>query len=395
MLSLRDVDLDNKRVLIRADFNVPIENGKILDATRIDAAIPTIEYALRANARVRVTSHLGSPEPLTVDQDYLLRPVAEYLLEALSFPVHYCAEINWLESADPEPGQLLVCENTRFFPGELSNSEELSRKFANLCDVFIMDAFATSHRQHASTCGVAQYAPIACAGLLLEKELSSLEKIFTNPKHPVLAIVGGAKVSSKLGVLRNLLDKIDYLIVGGGIANTFLAAAGNAIGKSLYEAELVSEAKSLLAAAKQKKTEIILPEDAIDASECSATASPSIKTLPDITATDCILDIGPATALKYSNIIKKAKTILWGGPVGVFEIEQFAEGTKIIASAIATSSAFSVAGGGDTVAAINKFQDANNFSYISTGGSAFLSYLEGKTLPAIAALKSRSPQGTS
>ncbi|MDF3054368.1 MAG: pgk [Gammaproteobacteria bacterium] len=385
MLTLSDVSLQNKRVLIREDLNVPIENGKITSEVRLLAAIPTIEYCLHEGAAVMIASHLGRPEEGKADPALSLALVAEQLGHLLGHPVRF--EVNWLDGVEVEPGEVVVLENVRFNPGEKKNDSILAKKMAALCDVFVMDAFATAHRAEASTAGVASFAPIACAGPLLMKELNALEKAFFDPRRPLLAIVGGSKVSSKLTVLESVINIADQLIVGGGIANTFLAAAGFNIGKSLYEPDLIPEAKRLMALAKGKGAMIPIPTDVVTAKEFSKDASPSHKKVEDIEADDMILDIGPETAAYFAELVQKSRAILWNGPVGVFEWDAFAEGTKVLAEAISNSQAFSVAGGGDTIAAIEKYDIADRVSYISTGGGAFLSLLEGKQLPGISALK--------
>ena len=382
-----DLDLSGKRVLIRQDLNVPVKNGQVTSDIRIQASIPTIEKALAAGAAVMVLSHLGRPVEGEYDNASSLKPVADRLSTLLGKPVRL--EKDWLNGIDIKPGEVVLCENVRFNVGEEKNSDELGKKMAALCDVFVMDAFGTAHRAQASTHSVAKYAPVACAGPLLASELDALGKALKTPVKPLIAIVGGSKVSTKLTVLKSLSEKVDQLIVGGGIANTFIAAAGFPVGKSLYEADLIEEAQRLIAAAKKAGSDIPIPVDVVCAKEFSDTAIATIKNVQDVEADDLILDIGPVTAKQYAEIIKSAGTIVWNGPVGVFEIEQFSHGTQSMAKAIAESSAFSIAGGGDTLAAIDKYGINDQISYTSTGGGAFLEFLEGKELPAVAVLKSR------
>lgn len=388
ILKLSEVDLENKRVLIREDLNVPMEDGKITSDTRILAALPTIEYCLQKNAKVMVMSHLGRPKEGEYDAQFSLAPIAEYLGHLLAQSVHF--EKNWLNRVDITNHEVVVLENVRFNIGEKNNDPVLARKMAALCDVFVMDAFATAHRAEASTTGITQFAPIACAGPLLLKELDALGKALSHPKKPLLAIVGGSKVSSKLQVLASLLNKVDQLIVGGGIANTFIAAAGFNVGKSLYEPDLIPKAQELMNLAKNKGAMIPIPTDVVVAKTFEKNAQAYHRKITDIEPDDLILDIGHDTATTFAQYIQKANTILWNGPVGVFEWDAFAEGTKTISLAIANSTAFSIAGGGDTLAAIEKYQIDDKLSYISTGGGAFLEFLEGKKLPAIAALEARS-----
>jgi len=383
-----DLDLSGKRVLIRQDLNVPVKNGKVTSDIRIQASVPTIEKALAAGAAVMLLSHLGRPVEGQYDEASSLKPIAERLSELLGKPVRL--EKDWLDGIVIAPGEVVLCENVRFNVGEEKNSDELGKKMAALCDVFVMDAFGTAHRAQASTHSVAKFAPIVCAGPLLASELDALGKALETPAKPLVAIVGGSKVSTKLTVLKSLSEKVDQLIVGGGIANTFIAAAGFEVGKSLYEADLIEEAQRLIAAAKQAGSAIPIPVDVVCAKEFSETASATIKKVEDVEADDLILDIGPDTAKQYAELLKSAGTIVWNGPVGVFEIEQFSHGTQSLAKAIAESSAFSIAGGGDTLAAIDKYGINDQVSYTSTGGGAFLEFLEGKELPAVAILKSRS-----
>ncbi len=384
LLKMTDVDLANKKVLIREDFNVPMANGKITSDARLLAAIPTIELALKKNAKVILISHLGRPEEGQFDSSLSLEIVAKRLSELLKHPVRF--EKHWLEGVTLKSGEIILCENVRFNKGEKKNDEALAKKMAALCDVFVMDAFATAHRAEASTHGVAKFAPIACAGPLLNKELEALSSALENPKRPLIAIIGGSKVSTKLLVLKELVNKVDQLIVGGGIANTFLAASGFTVGQSLYEKELLDEARSLIALAKARDVMLYLPLDVIVAKEFSKDAKAEIKKLTDIASDDRILDVGPKTSELYADVLMKAGTILWNGPVGVFEFPAFAQGTEKLAHAIAQSPAFSLAGGGDTLAAIDQFGVADKISYISTGGGAFLEFVEGKQLPAVEVL---------
>lgn len=387
ILKMTEVDLRDKRVLIREDFNVPMSEGRITSDARILAALPTIKLALEANAKIILLSHLGRPTEGEFNNEFSLMPVAERLSQLLNRPVKFVS--NWLDGMVLNVGEIALCENVRMQVGEKKNDPKLAKKIASLCDVFVMDAFATAHRAEASTVGVAQFAPVARAGLLLAAELDALEKALEKPARPLVAIIGGSKVSTKLTVLDALINKVDKLIVGGGIANTFLAAEALPIGKSLYEADLINFAKSLLLTAKQKKVEILLPTDVIVAQEFSATAKPILKNINEVAANEMILDIGPNTQTIYADALAKAGTILWNGPVGVFEFDAFAEGTKSLAHAIAKSSAFSIAGGGDTLAAIEKYDIADDISYISTGGGAFLEFVEGKELPAVKILRER------
>ena len=383
-----DLDLSGKRVLIRQDLNVPVKNGVVTSDLRIQASVPTIEIALAAGAAVMLLSHLGRPVEGQYDEASSLKPVADQLAKLLGKPVRL--EKDWLEGITIAPGEVVLCENVRFNTGEEKNSDVLGQKMAALCDIFVMDAFGTAHRAQASTHSVAKFAPIACAGPLLASELDALGKALETPAKPLVAIVGGSKVSTKLTVLESLSEKVDQLIVGGGIANTFIAAAGFPVGKSLYEADLIPEAQRLIAAAKKAGSDIPIPVDVVCAKEFSDTAIATIKKVADVEDDDLILDIGPDTAKLYAELIKSAGTIVWNCPVGVFEIEQFSHGTQTLATAIAESSAFSIAGGGDTLAAIDKYNINDKVSYTSTGGGAFLEFLEGKELPAVAILKSRS-----
>ena len=391
VIKMTDLDLAGKRVLIRQDLNVPLKDGRVADDTRIRASLPTIEHALKAGARVMLMSHLGRPEEGVYDEKYSLRPVAEHLSGLLGREVRLVRD--YLDSP-PEvgEGEVVVLENVRFNKGEKKDDEALARKYAALCDVFVMDAFGTAHRAQASTHGVARFAPVACAGPLLAAELEALGKALEDPARPMVAIVGGSKVSTKLTVLDALSRKVDQLIVGGGIANTFIAAAGHPVGKSLYEQDLVAEAKRLMEQARAKGGEIPVPTDVVVAKEFSESAEAVTKPVDQVAEDEMILDIGPETAERYAGILKGAGTIVWNGPVGVFEFDQFAGGTRRLAEAIAASSAFSIAGGGDTLAAIAKFGVGDRISYISTGGGAFLEFLEGKKLPAVAVLEERAKQ---
>ena len=384
-ITLDDLDPANKKVLIRADFNVPVSGGVIQDDTRIRACLPTLERLLAAPAAIVLVSHLGRPKEGQYDDEFSLAPVAGHVSALLNREVRLASD--WEQGVSIRPGEVVMLENIRFMPGETKNSDELARNLAGLCDIYVNDAFATAHRAQASTYGVARYAPVACAGPLLLAEIDTLTKALDQPGRPMTAIVGGAKVSTKLTVLKNLVKKVDQLIVGGGIANTFLKAAGNAIGSSLHEADLVGAAAEILAYARDNDKEIPLPVDVVCAKNRAEAAQASTKTLSDIEADDLILDIGPETIEMNNRIVRSAATILWNGPVGVFEIEQFSAGTAALAGAVAASPALSIAGGGDTLSAIARFGVADRISCISTGGGAFLELLEGKTLPAIAALQ--------
>ncbi len=385
---MADLDLSGKRVLIRQDLNVPIKDGKVASDLRIKASIPTIKLALEKGAAVMVMSHLGRPTEGEFSEEFSLAPVADRMSELLEKPVRL--ERDWLDGVEVAPGEVVLCENVRFNKGEKKNDPELGKKMAALCDIFVMDAFGTAHRAQASTHSVAQFAPVACAGPLLSAELDALGKALEHPTKPLIAIVGGSKVSTKLTVLESLSQKVDQLIVGGGIANTFIVAAGYPVGKSLYEEDLVDEAKRLMAQAKANGSDIPVPVDVVCAKEFSETAEATIKNVADVAEDDMILDIGPETAKQYADIIHRAGTIVWNGPVGVFEIDQFGEGTKTVAMAIAESPAFSIAGGGDTLAAIDKYGINDRISYTSTGGGAFLEFLEGKKLPAVEILEQRA-----
>ncbi len=378
---MTDLDLSGQRVLIREDLNVPVKHGKVTSDARLRAALPTIQAARDAGAKVMLMSHLGRPTEGEPNEEFSLAPVAEHLGELLGRPVSLVKE--YLGKAlDLADGEVVLLENVRFNAGEKKDNEALARQYADLCDIFVMDAFGTAHRAQASTHGVARFAPVACAGPLLAKELDALEKALATPARPMAAIVGGSKVSTKLDVLTALSEKCDQLIVGGGIANTFIAAAGYKVGKSLHEADLIDQAKALMA-----KVEIPLPTDVVVATEFSDAAEAVVKPVDQVSDDEMILDIGPESAARLGGMLKDAGTILWNGPVGVFEIDQFGHGTEVISRAIAESPAFSIAGGGDTLAAIDKYAIADRVSYISTGGGAFLEYVEGKTLPAVAALE--------
>jgi phosphoglycerate kinase len=386
-LKMTDQNLSDKRVLIRVDFNVPVSGGKVTSDLRMQAALPTIKQALEQGAAVMVMSHLGRPAEGQYNAESSMQPVATHLSTLLNQTVRLAKD--WVDGIDITPGEVVMCENVRFNAGEKKNDAVLAKKMAALCDVFVMDAFGTAHRGQASTYGVAEYAPIACAGPLLDSELSALAKALDAPAKPVVAIVGGSKVSTKLTVLSALCEKVDQLVVGGGIANTFLAAAGHNVGASLYEADLVPEAARLMKVMADKGGIIPIPTDVVVASEFSADATATLKNAADVNDTDQILDVGPDTAQHLASIMAKAGTIVWNGPVGVFEFPSFAVGTKTLAQAIADSNAFSIAGGGDTLAAIDQFGITSQISYISTGGGAFLEFLEGKTLPAVAILEKR------
>ena len=388
ILRMADLDLAGKRVLIRQDLNVPVKDGKVTSDLRIQASVPTVKLALAGGAAVILMSHLGRPTEGEYDEESSLKPVAERYTELLGQPVRLVKD--WLEGVDIKAGEVVLCENVRFNKGEKKNNADLGRKLAALCDIFVMDAFGTAHRAEASTHSVAEQAKVACAGPLLAAELDALGKALEHPDRPLVAIVGGSKVSTKLTVLESLSSKVDQLIVGGGIANTFIAAAGYPVGKSLFEADLLDEAKRLIASAKQRGADIPIPVDVVVAKEFSETATATIKNVADVADDDLILDIGPETSKQYAKILEKAGTIVWNGPVGVFEFDQFGEGTKAISQAIATSPAFSIAGGGDTLAAIDKYGIADQVSYTSTGGGAFLEFLEGKELPAVAVLQARA-----
>ena len=387
VINMVDLDLAGKRVLIRQDLNVPLKEGAVADDTRIRASLATIKMALAAGAKVMLMSHLGRPTEGIYDAAFSLAPVASHLSRLLGQDVSL--EKDWLDGVDMDGKQVVLCENVRFNVGEKADDDSLSQKMAALCDVYVMDAFGTAHRAQASTHGVAKYAPVACAGPLLSGELAALGKALDNPARPMVAIVGGSKVSTKLTVLESLSKVVDQLIVGGGIANTFIAAAGHNVGKSLYEADLIETCNKLTAEAKGRGGDIPVPNDVVCGKEFSETADATLKAASDVVDDDMIFDIGPDSSAELAAILKTAGTIVWNGPVGVFEFDQFGEGTKAIAMAIAESDAFSIAGGGDTLAAVSKYNISNDVSYISTGGGAFLEFLEGKQLPAVVMLESR------
>ena len=388
MLAMQDLHLTGKRVIIREDFNVPLFEGHITNDTRIKAAIPTITAALHQGAAIILLSHLGRPHPGTVEPQLSLAPIANQLAKLLQKPVHFVP--NWLDGFHVQEGEIYLCENVRFLIGETTNDDALAKKMASLGDIFVMDAFGSAHRAHASTHGIARFIPVACAGPLLIQELAALKAATHHAATPLLAIIGGAKISSKLTLLTTLCQKFDYLICGGGIANTLLAATQNNVGRSLYESNLLPAAQEILMLARQNDCEIPLPIDVVVADQVSNTAHIQIKPISAVTHDDIILDIGPKTSNYYCDLIKQSRTIMWNGPVGVFEIEAFSHGTRSIATAIATHDAYSIAGGGDTIAALDKFGVYNTISYVSTGGGAFLEYLEGKNLPAIEILNQRA-----
>jgi phosphoglycerate kinase len=385
---MASLDLRGKRVLIREDLNVPIQDGAVSSDARIRAALPTIQAALSAKARVLVMSHLGRPEEGKYAEEFSLAPVAKRLAQLLGVPVPL--KRDWLEGVEVQPGEVVLLENVRFNKGEKKDSDDLARKMAALCDIYVMDAFGTAHRAEASTHGVAKFAPVACAGPLLVSELSALETALEKPARPLLAIVAGSKVSTKLTVLESLLGKVDQLIVGGGITNTFLAALGFNVGKSLYEPAMLDICKRLLEQSKKRGIVIPMPTDVVVATQLSARAEADVKPVAQVSDEEMILDIGPDSADAIAKLIASAGTILWNGPVGVFEFEQFGEGTRALAKAIARSKAFSLAGGGDTLAAIEKYGIEDSISYISTGGGAFLEFVEGKKLPAVEILEQRA-----
>jgi phosphoglycerate kinase len=382
-----DLKLADKRVLIREDLNVPLADGEVSSDARIRAALPTIQAALDAGAAVMLMSHLGRPTEGQPDAQYSLQPVARRLASLLRRDVPLLT--NWIDGVEIQPGAVVLLENVRFLAGEKACAAELARKMAALCDIFVMDAFGTAHRAQASTYGVAEYAPVACAGPLLVAELAALEKALSNPARPMVAVVGGSKVSTKLSVLDALANIVDTLIVGGGIANTFIAAAGQNVGKSLHEADMLDVARRLVTD-DSDRAEIPVPSDVVVATEFAATATATVRAVADVRDDELILDIGPATAAKFAEIIAAAGTVIWNGPVGVFEFDAFGDGTRVLAEAIAASPAFSIAGGGDTLAAIDKYGVADGISYISTGGGAFLEFVEGKTLPAVDILRRRA-----
>ncbi len=388
ILNMSDLELTGKRVLIREDLNVPVKDGKVTSDARLRAAMPTINAAVAAGAKVLVMSHLGRPTEGEYDAAFSLQPVVDYLAEHLAAPVRLATD--YLAGVEVAEGEVVILENVRFNKGEKKNDEALAKQYAALCDIYVMDAFGTAHRAQASTHGAGMFAPVACAGPLLAAELDALGKALENPARPLLAIVGGSKVSTKLTVLDSLSQKVNQLIVGGGIANTFIAAQGHAVGKSLYEADLVDEAKRLMQVANDNGGEIPVPVDVVVGEEFAEDAAAHLKDVDKVADGDMIFDIGPETSARLAQMIAKAGTIVWNGPVGVFEFDQFGEGTKAIAKAIANSDAFSIAGGGDTLAAVDKYGIADQVSYISTGGGAFLEFLEGKKLPAVAMLEQRA-----
>lgn len=388
MKLLKELPLAGQRVLIRQDLNVPLKNGEITSDKRIRASVPTLQYAVGAGAQVMIMSHLGRPTEGQPDAESSLAPVAARLSELLGQPVRLITD--YLQQAPQlSDGEVVLLENVRFNEGEKADDEALGQQYASLCDIYAMDAFGTAHRAQASTHQVGMHAPVACAGPLLAAELDALSVALDNPQRPLLAIVGGSKVSTKLTVLESLADKVDQLIVGGGIANNFIAAAGHEVGQSLHEPELISEAATLMRTAEARGASIPVPGDVVCAREFSAEAEATTRLTTDVESTDLILDIGPATADTYASLIRDAGTIVWNGPVGVFEFDAFSNGTRVLAEAVAASNAFSIAGGGDTLAAVDKYGIEDQVSYISTGGGAFLEFLEGKTLPAVAMLQSR------
>ena len=388
MLNMMELDLTGKRVLIREDFNVPLRHGEVSNTKRLQAALPTIRSAVDKGAAVILMSHLGRPSEGVYDPGMSLRPVADKLSEMLWRGVRF--ETDWDHIPEARPGEVVLLENVRFLPGELENDETLGRRMAALCDVFVMDAFGTAHRAHASTHSVARHAPAACAGPLLTRELEALKLALADAKPPVVAVVGGSKVSTKLTVLKSLLPRIDTLIVGGGIANNFIAAAGFDIASSLFEADLIDDTRELMDAALAAGVDIPIPLDVVCGREFSETAESLVRPVDRIGAGEMILDVGPETSRRYSRILDRAGTIVWNGPVGVFEFDQFGQGTMQLSLSIARSGAFSIAGGGDTLAAIDKYEVTDRISYISTGGGAFLEFLEGRSLPAVDILKQRA-----
>ena len=385
LVKIADLDLSDKTVLIREDYNVPMKNFEITDNTRITATLPTLKYVINAGAKIILVSHLGRPEEGKYNEMFSLAPVAKFLSSQLGFEVPLIK--NWVDGIEMSNYQIVLCENVRFEKGEIDNDEELSRKMAQLCQIYVNDAFATAHRAQASTHGIAKYAAISAAGPLLVSELKALTKALRKPAKPIVAIIGGAKVSTKLTIIKKLLKKIDTLILGGGIVNTFLNAAGYEIGKSLYEKDLVETSKRLMEQAKKNNCNILLPDDVLTGNKFEENVTAKMKPISDIEKNDIIMDIGPKAIKKLNAIIKDAKTIVWNGPLGVFEFKQFSDGTKNLAQEIAKSDAYSIAGGGDTIAAITKFNVKKDISYISTGGGAFLEFLEGKKLPAIEILE--------
>ena len=388
VLAMTDLSLVDRRVLIREDLNVPLKDGEVASDARLRAALPTLRRAAETGARVMVISHLGRPEEGAPDPVFSLAPVARRLAELLGREVRLAGD--WLDGLDVAPGEIVLCENVRFLEGEKADDERLARRMASLCDVYVMDAFGTAHRAQASTHGVARFAPVACAGPLLCAELDALGKALARPARPLVAVVGGSKVSTKLGVLEALSERVDRLIVGGGIANTFIAAAGHEVGASLHEPGLVGQAGRIRDVMRARGGDIPVPSDVVVAEAPEDSAAATVRAVDEVRAGEMILDIGPETARAYGDVIESAGTVVWNGPVGVFEFQPFAAGTRTLARSIARSSAFSIAGGGDTLAAIDAFGVAGQVSYVSTGGGAFLEFLEGKTLPAIAALEARA-----
>lgn len=385
---MSELDLAGKRVLIREDLNVPVADGRVTSDARIRAALPSLRLAVERGARVLVMSHLGRPKEGLRDPALSLAPVAARLSELLGQTVRLVDD--WLNGVEAAPGEVVLLENVRFIKGEKNDDEGLARRMATLCDVFVMDAFGTAHRAEASTHGVARFARVACAGPLLVNELEALETALEKPARPLVAVVGGSKVSTKLSVLEKLIEKVDQLVIGGGIANTFLAATGMPIGKSLHEPDMMDVARRLLVQARERGVGIPIPVDVVVASEFSAAAEADVKPVSEVGNGDMIMDIGPDTAEQIAGIIMKAGTVIWNGPLGVFEFDQFGEGTRVLAQAIARSTAYSIAGGGDTLAAIEKYDVAGDISYISTGGGAFLEFVEGRVLPAVAILEQRA-----
>ena len=385
LIKITDLDLSGKRVLIREDYNVPIKDGQVEDDTRIRATLPTLEQILEAGAKIIILSHLGRPKEGEYDEKFSLAPVAKCLSKLLSKDVPLIK--NWIDGIDMDKHDIVLCENVRFEKGEKANDDDLARKMAALCQVYVNDAFATAHRAQASTHGVAKYVPVACAGPLLISELKALSTVLREPSKPLLAIVGGSKVSTKLTILESLSEKVDQLIVGGGIANTFLKAAGHNIGNSLHEPDLIDEANKIISLMKKRGSNVPLPTDVVCAKKFDEHAEAVIKNINAVEDDDLIMDVGPETAARFAELITKAGTIVWNGPLGVFEFNQFSNGTRTLADAIAKSNAYSIAGGGDTLSAIAKFDVAEHISYISTGGGAFLEFLEGKKLPAVQILE--------
>ena len=390
VVRMSDLDLAGKRVLIREDLNAPIEDGEVTSDARIRASLPTMKLALEAGARVIVMSHLGRPTEGLFEAKFSLQPVARRLSELLGTRVRLASD--WIDGLEVAPGELVLCENVRFLKGEKADDETLARKMAALCDIYVMDAFGTAHRAHASTHGVGRYAKVACAGPLLVGELEALTRALDKPARPMVAIVGGSKVSTKLAALETLSGIVDHLIVGGGIANTFIAAAGYRVGKSLYEVDLIPVAQGLIERGKKDGASIPIPTDVVVATDFSVTAEADIRPVDQVGNDEMIMDVGPDTAEYLASLVAGAGTIVWNGPLGVFEFDQFGEGTRLLAEAVAQSKAFSIAGGGDTLAALEKYDLSDSISYVSTGGGAFLEFLEGKILPAVAMLQERANQ---